>query len=48
MAHNTNSPDEHDEGLHILGLLLEYLHRVEADDVENSETSLAEPTVKKR
>jgi hypothetical protein len=31
MAHNTNSPDEHDEVLHILGLpLLEYLHRIEA------------------
>ena len=38
MAHKTNSPDEHDELLHILGarslIGMEFLRRIETDDVE--------------
>ena len=51
MAHKTNSPDEHDELLHILGarslIGMEFLRRIDTDDVENSETWLTELTFKK-
>ena len=51
MADKTNSPDEHDELLHILGarslIGMEFLRRIETHDVENSETWLAELTFKK-
>ena len=51
MAHKTNSPDEHDELLHILGarslIGMEFLRRIDTDDVENSETWLTELTFKR-
>ena len=51
MAHKTSSPDEHDELLHILGarslIGMEFLRRIDTNDVENSETWLTELTFKK-